>query len=73
MYWAKVTKNGIKDLPVRVCKELNIIKNYLIEDDWAILTEYQAILKPLWIAIKRLEGRLKEGIYKLTSLISIVN
>jgi hypothetical protein len=47
MYWAKVTKNGIKDPPIRVYKELNIIRNYLIGDDWAILTEYLAILKPL--------------------------
>ena len=39
--------NGIKDPPIRVCKEPNIIKNYLIEDDWAILTKYLAILKPL--------------------------
>ena len=40
MYWAKVTENGTKDPPVRVRKEPNIIKNYLIEDDWAILIEY---------------------------------
>ena len=39
--------NGIKDPPIKVCKEPNIIKNYLIEDDWAILTKYLAILKPL--------------------------
>ena len=52
MYWAKVTANGIKDLPVRVYKEPNIVKNYLIEDNWATLTKYLAILKPLWIAIK---------------------
>ena len=69
IYWAKVTKNGTKDPPIRVCKEPNIIKNYLTEDNQAILTEYQAILKPLWITIKRLEGRLKEGIYKLMLLI----
>ena len=63
IYWAKVTENGIKDPPLRVRKEPNIVKNYLTEDDWATLTKYLAILKPLWIATKRLEGRLKEGIY----------
>jgi len=47
MYWAKVTKNNIKDLPVRVRKEPNIIRNYLIGDNWTILTEYLAILKTL--------------------------
>jgi len=47
IYWAKVTKNGIKDLPVRVYKKPDIIRNYLMGDDWAILTEYLAILKPL--------------------------
>ena len=52
MYWAKVTKNNTKNPPVRVHKELNIIKNYLTKDDWATLTEYQAILKPLQIIIK---------------------
>jgi len=52
IYWAKVIKNSIKDLPARVCKELNIIRNYLTGDDWAILTEYLAILKPFWITIK---------------------
>jgi len=46
MYWAKVTKNGAKDPPLRVCKELNIIKNYLINDNWTILTKYLAILRP---------------------------
>jgi len=40
IYWAKVTENGIKNPPARVCKEPNIVKNYLIEDDWATLTEY---------------------------------
>ena len=40
MYWAKVTKNGIKNPPVRVCKEPDIIKNYLTKDDWATLTKY---------------------------------
>ena len=64
--------NGIKDPPTRVCKEPNIIKNYLTEDNWAILTEYLAILKPLWIAIKQLKGRLKEGTLK-TFFISITN
>jgi len=47
IYWAKVTVNSIKDLPTRVRKEPNIVKNYLTEDNWAILTEYLAILKPL--------------------------
>ena len=47
MYWAKITKNGIKDPPARVRKELNIIRNYLTGDNWAILTKYLAILKPL--------------------------
>ena len=64
IYWAKVTENGIKDPPARVRKEPDIVKNYLTDDDWATLTEYLAILKPLWIATKRLEGRLKEGAYK---------
>lgn len=61
MYWAKVTKNGTKDPPARVRKQPDIIRNYLTGDDWATLTKYLAILKPLWIATKRLEGRLKEG------------
>ena len=64
MYQAKVTKNGIKDSPVRVYKKPDIVKNYLIYNNWAILTEYLAILKPLQIAIKRLKGCLKEGLYK---------
>ena len=47
IYWAKVTENGTKDPPLRVRKEPDIVKNYLTEDNWAILTEYLAILKPL--------------------------
>ena len=62
IYQAKITKNNIKDLLLRVYKELNIIKNYLIEDNQAILTKYLAILKPLQITIKRLKRCLKENI-----------
>ena len=73
IYQAKVTENGIKDPPLIVCKEPNIVKNYLTEDNQATLTEYLAILKPLWITIKRLEGRLKEGAQKIMLLIFIAN
>ena len=62
MYQAKVTKNGIKDPPIRVCKEFNIVRNYLIGDDQATLTKYLAILKLFQIAIKQLKGCLKEGL-----------
>ena len=71
IYQAKVTKNGIKDPPIKVCKEPNIVKNYLIKNNQATLTKYQAILKPFQIAIKLLKERLKKGIYKLTLLIFI--
>ena len=38
-----------------------IVTNTLNTDDWITITKYMEILKPFKYAIKKLEGRTKEG------------
>lgn len=61
IYWDRITANGTKLPPPDHRQEPKIVKNYLTDEDWSTLTEYLAILKPLKIATKRLESRIKEG------------
>ena len=52
MYWDRITVNGTKPPPLKHRQEPEIVKNYLMDKDWGMLTEYLAILKPFKIAIK---------------------
>lgn len=60
-YITKVTRNGSKALPKKHKTRPTICADHLSVDDWAILTEYLAILKPFKLATKRLEGRALDG------------
>jgi hypothetical protein len=55
------TGSGIRPMPKRSRKKPAIINDKILSKDWAVIAEYLAILKPLKIATKRLEGRPKEG------------
>lgn len=46
-----------------------IIKDHVEEDDWEIIAHYIALLEPLWIATKELEGRPGDG--KAAGLINV--
>ena len=61
IYWDRITANSTKPPPLKYRWEPEIIKNYLTDNDWGMLTKYLAILKPLKIATKQLKGRIKEG------------
>ncbi|KAL5592925.1 hypothetical protein FOBRF1_013233 [Fusarium oxysporum] len=60
-YVARRTQNGIKPMPKKSRKKPAIIDDKMTAEDWSIIAEYLAILKPLKIATKRLEGRPQEG------------
>jgi hypothetical protein len=60
-YIAKITHDGSKALPKRHQPRPAICGDYLSVDEWSVLTEYLAILKPFKIATKRLEGRALDG------------
>jgi hypothetical protein len=60
-YIARITHNNSRSLPKRHQPRPTICDDYLTEDDWSVLTEYLAILKPFKIATKRLEGRAIDG------------
>jgi hypothetical protein len=60
-YVARRTQNGIKPMPKKSRKKPAIVDDKMTAEDWSIIAEYLAILKPLKIATKRLEGRPQEG------------
>ena len=60
-YVAKRTDNGTKPMPNKSRKKPAIVDNKMSAEDWLVIAEYLAILKPLRTATKRLEGRPKEG------------
>jgi hypothetical protein len=64
-YIAKITRNGTRPLPAKHQTRPAICDDYLSVDDWSILTEYLAILKPFKVATKRLEGRALDGLFDL--------
>jgi hypothetical protein len=48
-------------MPKKSRKKPAIVDDKMTAEDWSIIAEYLAILKPLTIATKRLEGRPQEG------------
>lgn len=62
-YVAARTANGTRPMPKRSRKKPAIVDDKMTSEDWAVIAEYLAILKPLKIATKRLEGRPEEGRY----------
>ncbi|KJZ69141.1 hypothetical protein HIM_11471 [Hirsutella minnesotensis 3608] len=60
-YVSRRTQNGAKPMPKRSRRKPAIIDDRMSAEDWLVIAEYLAILKPLKIATKRLEGRPKEG------------
>ncbi|RKK66419.1 hypothetical protein BFJ69_g15414 [Fusarium oxysporum] len=59
-YVARRTQNGTKPMPKKSRTKPAIVDDKMSVEDWSVITEYLAILKPLKIATKRLEGRPKE-------------
>jgi hypothetical protein len=59
------TGGGTTPMPKRSRKKPAIIDDKMSSEDWAVIAEYLAILKPLKIATEHLEGRPKEGIVSL--------
>ncbi|KAK2923067.1 HAT, C-terminal dimerization domain [Fusarium oxysporum f. sp. vasinfectum] len=62
-YVAMRTGGGTRPMPKRSRKKPAIVDDKMSSEDWAVIAEYLAILKPLKIATKRLEGRPEEGKY----------
>ncbi|KAL5610632.1 hypothetical protein FOBRF1_006749 [Fusarium oxysporum] len=60
-YVARRTQNWTKPMPKKSRTKPAIVDDKMSVEDWSVITEYLAILKPLKIATKRLEGRPKEG------------
>ncbi|KAK6854901.1 hypothetical protein PG995_009089 [Apiospora arundinis] len=60
-YVARRTQNGTKPMPRKSRKKPAIVDDKMAAEDWSVIAEYLAILKPLKIATKRLEGRPQEG------------
>jgi hypothetical protein len=58
-YVARRTQNGAKPMPKKCRKKPAIVDDRMAAEDWSVIAEYLAILKPLKIATKRLEGREK--------------
>jgi hypothetical protein len=48
-------------MPKKCRKKPAIMDDRMAAKDWSVIAEYLAILKPLKIATKRLEGRPREG------------
>ncbi|PNP55197.1 hypothetical protein FNYG_15548 [Fusarium nygamai] len=59
-YVARRTQNGTKPMPKKSRTKPAIVDDKMSVEDWSVITDYLAILKPLKIATKRLEGRPKE-------------
>jgi hypothetical protein len=64
-YVAMRTGKGTRPMPKRSRKKPAIVDDKMSSEDWAVIAEYLAILKPLKIATKRLEGRPEEGMESL--------
>ncbi|KAJ3453198.1 hypothetical protein MRS44_018853 [Fusarium solani] len=62
-YVATRTGGGTRLMPKRSRKKPAIVDDKMSSEDWAVIAEYLAILKPLKIATKRLEGRPEDGKY----------
>ena len=62
-YVARRTQNGTKPMPKKSRKKPAIVDDKMEAEDWSVIAEYLAILKPLKIATKRLEGRPQEGTF----------
>ncbi len=60
-YVARRTQNGTKAMPKKSRTKPTIVDDKMSAEDWSVIVEYLAILKPLKIATKRLEGRPEEG------------
>ncbi|KAH7394805.1 hypothetical protein BKA66DRAFT_567192 [Pyrenochaeta sp. MPI-SDFR-AT-0127] len=60
-YVARRTQNGTKPMPKKSRKKHAIVDDKMSAEDWSVIAEYLALLKPLKTATKRLEGRPKEG------------
>ena len=65
-YISRKTQNGVKPIPKKSRKKPAIVDDRMSAEDWSVITEYLAILTPLKIATKRLEGRPKEGKFGAT-------
>lgn len=48
-------------MPKKSRTKPTIVDDKMSAEDWSVIAEYLAILKPLKIATKRLEGRPEEG------------
>jgi hypothetical protein len=48
-------------MPKKGQKKPAIVDDKMSAEDWSVIAEYLAILKPLKTATKRLEGRPEEG------------
>ena len=48
-------------MPKKSRKKPAIVDDKMSAEDWSVIAEYLAILKPLKTATKRLEGRPQEG------------
>jgi hypothetical protein len=53
-------------MPKKSRKRPAIVDDKMSADDWSVIAEYLAILRPLKIATKRLEGRPREGRFGAT-------
>ncbi|KAM4067529.1 transposase [Hirsutella rhossiliensis] len=60
-YVSRRTQNGMRPMPKRSRKKPAIVDDKMSAEDWSVIAEYLAILGPLKIATKRLEGRPSEG------------
>lgn len=65
-YVYRRTQNGTKPMPKKSRKKPAIVDDRMSADDWSVIAEYLAILRPLKIATKRLEGRPREGKFGAT-------
>jgi hypothetical protein len=60
-YVARRTQNGTKPMLKKSRKKSAIVDDKMSAEDWSVISEYPALLKPLKTATKRLERRPKEG------------
>ncbi|XP_044716004.1 transposase [Hirsutella rhossiliensis] len=60
-YVARRTQHGAKPMPKKCRKKPTIVDDQMATEDWSVIAEYLAILKPLKIATKRLEGQPRQG------------
>ncbi|KJZ68404.1 hypothetical protein HIM_12202 [Hirsutella minnesotensis 3608] len=65
-YISRRTQNGTRQMPKKSRKQPAIVDDRMFAEDWSVIAEYLAILTPLKIATKRLEGRPKEGKFGAT-------